>query len=89
MEEGKNHSIFDQLEGKTNVKQQDLFNLAQSVNQKDLSKEENVRQLIHQVATVANVPVSKEKEDELVRAITNNEVPMDFGSLAKMFQKTK
>lgn len=87
--EGKNHSIFDQLEGKTNVKQQDLFKLAQSVNQTDLSQEENVRKLIHQVAAVANVPVSKEKEDELVKAITNNKVPMDFGSLAKMFQKTK
>lgn len=87
--ERKNHSIFDQLEGKTNVKQQDLFKLAQSVNQTDLSKEDNIRQLIHQVAAVANVTVSKQKEDDLVKAILNNQVPTDFGSLAKMFQRTK
>ncbi|SER44765.1 stage VI sporulation protein F [Salipaludibacillus aurantiacus] len=87
--ERKNNSFFDDLEKKTNVKHQDLFKLAQSVNQTDLSNEKNVRQLIHQVAQMANVPVSKQKEDELVKAITSNQIPMDFGTLAKMFQKSK
>ncbi|MCR6096530.1 stage VI sporulation protein F [Salipaludibacillus agaradhaerens] len=89
MQGNNNGSFFDQLEKKTNVKHQDLFQLAQSVNKTDLSNEENVRQLIHQVAKLANVSVSKEKEDELVKAITSNKVPMDFSSLAKMFQKPK
>ncbi|MDQ0257490.1 hypothetical protein J2S74_004948 [Evansella vedderi] len=88
MDEKKN-PLFDQLEKKTNVKQQDLFNLANSVSNADLQKEENVRQLIHQVAQLANVPVSKEKEDELVKAITTKNVPTDFVSLAKMFQQKK
>lgn len=85
----KNQSIFDQLENKTNVKQRDLFNLANSVNSADLTEENNVRQLIHQVSLLANVPVSKEKEDELVKAILSKDVPTDFASLAKMFQKGK
>ncbi|MCR6110643.1 stage VI sporulation protein F [Bacillus sp. A301a_S52] len=89
MQGNNNESFFDQLEKKTNVKHQDLFQLAQSVNKTDLSNEQNVRQLIHQVAKLANASVSKEKEDELVKAITSNKVPMDFGSLAKMFQKPK
>ncbi|PYZ94497.1 stage VI sporulation protein F [Salipaludibacillus keqinensis] len=85
--QGKKNPFFDQLEKKTNVKHKDLLQLAQSVNQTDLSNEKNVRQLIHQVALMANVPVSKQKEDELVKAITSNKVPMDFGTLSKMFQK--
>lgn len=87
--EDKKGSLFDQLEKKTNVKHQDLLQLAQSVNNTDLSNEENVRRLIHQVSQLANVQVSKQKEDELVKAITSNQVPMDFASLAKMFQKSK
>ncbi|ADU30120.1 stage VI sporulation protein F [Evansella cellulosilytica] len=88
MDEKKN-PLFDQLQEKTNVNQQDLFNLANSVSNTDLSKEENIRQLIHQVSQLANVPVSKEKEDELVKAISNKDVPMDFASLAKLFQQKK
>ncbi|WP_280768238.1 stage VI sporulation protein F [Salipaludibacillus daqingensis] len=86
MNENKN-PFYDQIEKKTNVKQEDLLELAQSLNQTDLKNEQNVRKLIHQVAKMANKPVSKEKEDQLVKAITSNQVPMDFGTLAKMFQK--
>lgn len=86
MDEKKN-PFYEQIEKKTNVKQQDLLELAQSLNQTDLTDEKNVRQLIHQVGQMANVPVSKEKEEELVKAITSKQVPMDFGSLSKMFRK--
>lgn len=86
MDEKKN-PFYEQIEKKTNVKQQDLLELAQSLNQTDLTDEKNVRQLIHHVSRMANVPVSKEKEEELVKAITSKQVPMDFGSLSKMFRK--
>jgi hypothetical protein len=83
----KNNSFFDKIEKKTNVKQQDIFNLANSVSGANLKDEQTVRNLIQQVAKMANKPVSKEKEDELVKTIINNNIPMDFASLAKMFGK--
>lgn len=83
----KNNSFFDNLEKKTNVKQEDIFNLANSVSGANFKDEQTVRNLIQQVAKLANKPVSKEKEDELVKAIVNNNMPMDFGTLAKMFGK--
>lgn len=82
-----NNSFFDKIEKKTNVKQQDIFSLANSVNGADFSDEKTVRNLIQQVSKMANKPVSKEKEDELVKTIVNNNVPLDFSSLAKMFGK--
>lgn len=81
------NNFFDNLQKKTNVNQQDIFNLANSVSGANFKDEATVRNLIHQVAKMANKPVSKEKEDELVKAIVNNNIPMDFGSLAKMFGK--
>ncbi len=87
MVERNNNNFFDNLEKKTNVKQQDIFNLANSVSGANFNDETTVRNLIKQVASLANKPVSKEKEDELVKAITKNNVPLDFASLAKMFGK--
>lgn len=85
----KNKTFLNDMEMKTNVKHEDLFYLAKSVSNTDLTKKENVRRLIHQVSQLANVPVSKEKEEELVKLITTNNVPTDFASLAKMFQQKK
>ncbi len=79
------NSFFDKIEKKTNVKQQDIFNLANSVSGADFSDEKTVRTLVQQVAKMANKQVPKEKEDELVNTIVNNKVPLDFSSLAKMF----
>lgn len=81
------NNFFDNLEKKTNVKQQDIFQLANSVSGANFKDEQTVRNLIQQVARMANKPVSKEKEDELVKAIVNNNMPLDFASLAKMFGK--
>lgn len=84
----KNDSSFmDQIQKKTSVKPDDLFKLANSVSHANLQDEATVRQLIAQVAKLANKPVSKEKEDQIVQAIIKNNMPMDFASLAKMFNK--
>ncbi|WP_396126208.1 stage VI sporulation protein F [Anaerobacillus sp. CMMVII] len=84
---GNNNNFFDNLEKKTNVKQQDIFNLANSVSGANFKDEQTVRNLIQQVAKLANRSVPKEKEDELVKTIVNNNMPVDFASLAKMFGK--
>ncbi|WNF38965.1 stage VI sporulation protein F [Bacillaceae bacterium IKA-2] len=81
----KNNSFFDNIEKKANVKQEDIFSLANSVSGANFNDEETVRNLIQQVSTLANKPISKEKEDQLIKTIINNNMPLDFGSLAKMF----
>ncbi|KMK76453.1 stage VI sporulation protein F [Alkalihalobacillus pseudalcaliphilus] len=80
-------SFMDNVQKKTNVRPDQLFKLANSVSHANLQDEATVRQLISQVAKIANKPVSKEKEDQLVQAILQNNVPTDFSSLAKMFNK--
>lgn len=83
----KSNSFFDNIEKKANVKQEDIFNLANSVSGANFNDEETVRNLVQQVSKLANKPIPKEKEDELVSTIINNNMPLDFGSLAKMFGK--
>lgn len=82
------HNPFvDQIGKKTNVRPEDLIKLANSVSQANLRDEATLRQLIKQVAQLANRPVSKEKEDQIVSAILNNKAPTDLSSLSKMLNK--
>ncbi|KHF40350.1 stage VI sporulation protein F [Halalkalibacter okhensis] len=87
MFQNNDSSFMDQIQKKTNVRPDELLKLANSVSNTNLKDEAAVRQLISQVAKLANKPVSKEKEDQIVKAITTNNMPMDFASLAKMFNK--
>ncbi|KSU85592.1 MULTISPECIES: stage VI sporulation protein F [Fictibacillus] len=81
----RNHQFFDKVEKKTNVKKEDIFKLAQTVSNENLRDERTLRRLISQVASLAGVPVSKQKEDQIVSAVINNNVPLDFSTLSKMF----
>ena len=87
MSQFDDHSFFDKVEKKTSVNQQDLLQLAQSVEGADFKDEETVRQLISQVASLANADVSQQKEDQLVEAITQNKIPLDLASLSQLFSK--
>lgn len=82
-----NQSFFDNIEKRTNVKKEDIFKLANSVSQADLRDERTLRNLISDISRLANVPVSKEKEDKIVQAILNNNMPADLSQLTNMIKK--
>ncbi|MDQ0205906.1 stage VI sporulation protein F [Alkalicoccobacillus murimartini] len=87
MSQKKDSSFFDQIQKNTKVRPDELLKLANSVSKSNLKDEATVRKLIHQVSQLAGKPVTKEKEDQLVQAIIKNNVPADFASLSKMFNK--
>lgn len=77
--------FFDNIEKKTQMKKEDIYSIADSVSNADFSNPEVVRQLIARIGRTAGVPVSKEKEEALVKAITAGNVPGNLSSLSKMF----
>ncbi len=82
-----NNNFFDNVEKQTKVNKEDIFKLAASIQNANLKDEKVLRQLISQVAAMAGRPVSKEKEDQIVKMIINNNMPTDFSSLSNMFKK--
>ncbi|HSU80736.1 MAG TPA: stage VI sporulation protein F [Candidatus Angelobacter sp.] len=82
-----NNPFFDHIEKKTNVKKEDIFSLANSIANANFQDENTVRGIVHRVAKMANVDVSKEKEDKIVKAIVKNNIPLNFSSLSKMFEQ--
>lgn len=81
--------FFDNIEKKTHVKKEDIFEIARSVSNADFSNPEVVRQLVARIGKTAGVTVPKEKEEALVKAITSGNVPGNFSSLSKMFGQDK
>lgn len=78
--------IFNQIKNKTNLKPDDIFKVANSVQNADFTNEKTVRDLVKQLSHMANKPISKEKEDKLVQAIVNNKIPADSQSLNRLFK---
>ncbi|WP_070121148.1 stage VI sporulation protein F [Bacillus marinisedimentorum] len=79
-----NGNFFDFIENKANVKQQDIFQIADSVKNADFNDDQTIRQLVRQLSALTGMPVTKEKEDEIVKAVTQKNMPLNFGSLSQM-----
>lgn len=81
------NNIFNNIEKEAKVNKEDIFKLASSVQNANLRDETVLRQLIHQVALTWDVKCRKKEEDQIVKAIINNNMPTDFEPLSKMFKK--
>lgn len=80
-------NLFGKIQKNSSINPSEIYKVADSVKNADFSDERTVRKLIRQLARMANKPVSKEKEDKLVKTITDNNVPMDMQTLSQMFKK--
>lgn len=80
-------NLFNNIEKKSNIKQDDIYKVADSVKHANFSDEKTVRNLVRQLARMANKPISKDKEDKIVQSITKSKMPLDMQSLNKLFKK--
>ncbi len=78
-----NNNLFNKVEKKTNVKKNDIINLAKSIQNKNMSDENNLRDLIHTIATMAGKDVDKEKEDKIINAVKNNQINEEIKKMNK------
>ncbi|MFQ3542971.1 stage VI sporulation protein F [Halobacillus rhizosphaerae] len=83
---GFEKNIFDHLKKKANINPEDVYKVAESVQNADFSDEKTIRRLVQQLAKIANKPVSKQKEDKIVEAIVKQNMPLDMSTLGKFFK---
>lgn len=84
---GFQDNLFDKIQHNSDVKPDDVYNVADSVKHADFSDEKTVRALVQRLSKIANKPISKAKEDNIVHSITSNKMPMDMQSLNQLFKK--
>lgn len=73
--------VFDEINKKSNIDKNTIFDIADSIKNADLSNEKVLRKLIRDIAKIANKPVSKELEDSLVNKIKNDGIPSNLDDL--------
>ena len=74
-------NLFDKIVKKTNVKKEDILNLAKSIQSPDLKDEKNLRRIIKEVGKMAGKEVSKEKEEKIIEAVKQDKVPKKFDNV--------
>jgi uncharacterized protein YpuA (DUF1002 family) len=70
--------FLNKVSEKTNVSKEDIFSLAHNLQTKDLSKEEDIRDFVGQIAKVTNRDLNDAKMDALVDIIKSNKIPKDI-----------
>lgn len=81
------NQFFKNIEKKSGVNMNDVFQLANSLQNANFKDEKTVRGIIKKVARIANKPVSKEMEDKMVKSITENGAQLDMNAISKMMNK--
>lgn len=67
----------------------DIFELANSLQNANFKDENTVRGIIKRVSQIANKPVSKELEDKMVQSIVNDGKKLDMNTISKMLNNKK
>ena len=73
--------FFKKIEKKTNVNKQTILDLAQKLQQNDLKNENTLREVIQELSKMTGREVSKEKEDKIVNAVVNDNVPKNIDKM--------
>lgn len=61
-----------------NIEPEQVFNLVEKIKNTDLGKEENIKDIVHEVAKISKREVSKAKEDEIVKKVMQNGINEDL-----------
>lgn len=72
------NELVDKVASKTNLKREDIFQLAHDLQTKDLNNEQDIRNFIMTVSKLTNQQLEPAKVDKLVRIIRNKQVPQDI-----------
>lgn len=83
------NGFFKNIEKKTGVNMKEIFDLANSLQNANFKDEKTVRNVIRRVSKMANKPVSKDVEDQLVKTIINNGKQLDLNTIANMMNNKK
>ncbi|GHH98444.1 sporulation-specific transcription factor SpoVIF [Neobacillus kokaensis] len=81
------NGFFKNIEKKTGVNMKDVFELANSLQHANFKDEKTVRNVIKKVSRLANKPVSRDLEDQIVKTIINDGSKLDFNTISNMINK--
>ena len=83
------NNLFKNIEKKTGVNMNEIFQLVNSLQNANFKDEKTVRHVINRVAQIANRPISKELENKIVQTIIKDGKQLDFNKISQMLNDKK
>ena len=71
-------NFFKRVEQKTNVGKETILDLAKKIQATDMKNEGTLREIIQELGKMTGKAVNKEKEDKIIKAVVNDQVPKDI-----------
>lgn len=73
--------FFKKIEKKTNVNKQTILDLAKKLQENDLKDENTLRDVIHELSKMTGKEVTQEKENKIIDAVINDNVPKNINNM--------
>lgn len=74
-------NFFKKVEKKTNVSKDTIMSLAKKLQNSNMKDETVLRDMVQEISAITGKEVSKEKEDKIVNAIVQDNVPKDIDKM--------
>ncbi len=74
-------NFFRRIEKKTNVDKGTILDLAKKLQETDLKNENTLREIIQTLGNMTGREISKERENKIIQAVVNDEVPKNIDKM--------
>ena len=74
-------NFFRRVEKKTNVDKGTIIDLAKKLQETDLKNENTLREVIQTLGNMTGREISKERENKIIKAVVNDEVPKNIDKM--------
>ncbi len=74
-------NFFKKIENKTNVGKDAILGLAKKLQEGNLKDEKTLREVIQELSKMTGKDISKEKENKIINAVKNDNVPKDIDKM--------
>ena len=78
---GFSDNFYKKVEQRTNVNKDTILSLAKKLQNSDMKDEKVLRDMVQEISSITGKEVSKEKEDKIVNAIVNDNVPKNIDKM--------
>lgn len=74
-------NLFKRIENKTNVNKETILSLAEKIKNNNLKDEKTIKEVIQELSSITGKQVSKEKEEKIISAIMNDNIPKNIDKM--------
>lgn len=74
-------NFFKKIENKTNIGKDTILNLAKKLQENNLKDENTLKEVIRELSKMTGKDISKEKEEKIINAVKNNNVPKNIDKM--------